>query len=131
MSTCGKMRQTKSTHILDFQNVKTCIKMRQHAGKCGKMRQHGGKCGNSRQVLLWVTAGGHKQCYVWPTSAQTRIVKQANMRFPRSQPQLLSPFFPQWVKPAWVSCPGSLRDACIGPVGYGLFELKLDCNAFR
>ena len=26
------------------------------------MRQHGGKCGNSRQVLLWVKAGGHKQC---------------------------------------------------------------------
>ena len=111
------------------QDMTECGKLRQHAGKCGKMQQHGGKCGNSRQVLLWVKAGGHKQCY--GQQPRTRIVKRANMRLPRSQPQLSSPHIPRWVKPAWVSCPGSLRDVCIGPVGHDLFELKLDCNALR
>ena len=67
MSTCGKMRQTKRTNLPFIfsecgkicQNAANCG----NAGKCGKMRQHGGKRGNSRQVLLWVKAGGHRQCY--------------------------------------------------------------------
>ena len=68
LSTCGNMRQTTKTNTFfvcstrcnTLQNV---TELEQHAGKCGKMRQHGGKYGNSHQVLLWVKAGGHKQCY--------------------------------------------------------------------
>ena len=45
---------------------------------------------------------------LWPTPAHTRIVKRANMRFPRSQPQLSSPHSPRWVKPA----PDAYPNAC-------------------